>query len=126
MYAVAKKQGQNFIAFLVSFLQAIWAPFSAELSRTENKRGFARASSQLKLLHAGQRGAFNIGFVIGVVVLIMIVAAAIPEAISSINGADTSGWSTGETALWGIIGLVVIAAVVFGILKMSGILGGRN
>jgi len=42
--------------------------------------------------------------------------------ISTIKGANTSGWSTGEVALWGTVTLVAIAGFVYGIMAVFGVL----
>jgi len=41
--------------------------------------------------------------------------------ITTIKGANTSGWSTAEVALWGSVTLVAIAGFVVGILNVFGL-----
>lgn len=129
MATLVRTRSKNLIAFIGAFLTSFIGKVKTQyLEAKSNAENLSPVRHQFRLAkaHAGQRGAFNISFVIVLVVLVMLVAAAVPEAISSINGADQSGWSTGEIALWGILGLVIIAAVVFGILRLSGLVGGRN
>lgn len=48
-------------------------------------------------------------FVIGIVIF----AALIPTAIQTIHAANVTGWSTAETSLWNIFGLIVIGIAVY-------------
>ena len=41
--------------------------------------------------------------------------------ITTVKGANTSGWSTAEVALWGSVTLVAIAGFVVGILNVFGL-----
>lgn len=41
--------------------------------------------------------------------------------ISTVKGTNTTGWSSGETALWGTLTIVAIAAMLLGILQVFGI-----
>lgn len=41
--------------------------------------------------------------------------------ITTIKGANTSGWDSGEVALWGTVTLVAIAGFVVGILNVFGL-----
>ena len=59
-----------------------------------------------------EAGNLSSGGVLAMVVTILVVAAAIPIAVTAINDSNTTGWSAGQVALWGILGLVIIALVV--------------
>ena len=48
-------------------------------------------------------------FVIGIVIF----AALIPTALQTIHAANVTGWSTAETSLWNIFGLIVIGIAVY-------------
>lgn len=41
--------------------------------------------------------------------------------ITTIKDANTTGWTTGEVALWGTVTLVAIAGFVYGILNVFGV-----
>jgi len=41
--------------------------------------------------------------------------------ITTVKNANTSGWTTGEVALWGTVTLVAIAGFVVGILNVFGL-----
>jgi hypothetical protein len=41
--------------------------------------------------------------------------------ISAVHSQNTSGWTTGETALWGVLALVGIAGLLNGIAQVFGI-----
>lgn len=64
-----------------------------------------------------KEGALSPGAVIGLVVAVLVAAAAIPTAVSAIANTNTTGWGVGEIALWGIVGIVVIAVVVVALTK---------
>jgi hypothetical protein len=51
---------------------------------------------------------------VGIVVLISLVTGAV---ITTIHNTCTSGWSTGEVAIWGVAGIVLIAMVIIAITK---------
>lgn len=57
----------------------------------------------------------NIGGLIGMVILIFVAAALLPSAITEIEDANTTGWDPSAVALWGIVGIVIVAAFVVGI-----------
>lgn len=41
--------------------------------------------------------------------------------ISTVNGTNTSGWSTAEVALWGTLTLAGIVGLVYGVLNLFGL-----
>lgn len=54
----------------------------------------------------------SIGVIISLAVGLAVLAAAVPNAITSIETANTTGWSSGTVAIWGILGLVVVAGLL--------------
>jgi len=52
----------------------------------------------------------SIGGIIGMCVGAYVFAATIPGALTAINGANTTGWTTAQTALWPIVGIIVLVA----------------
>jgi len=46
----------------------------------------------------------------------------LPPSISSIFNANTTGWSTGTAALWLVIGIVIVIAVVVLFLRTTGLI----
>jgi len=62
------------------------------------------------------KAELSIGKVIMLVLGVYVVAALIPGAITTLTGANTTGWDTSTVALWGIIPLIVIIGIVWGIL----------
>lgn len=57
-------------------------------------------------------GMLDTKAIIGLVIGIVILAALLPTAISSLNGANLTGWDATQTAIWGIMGLIILAVVV--------------
>jgi hypothetical protein len=41
--------------------------------------------------------------------------------IATVKGTNTTGWTTGEVALWGTLTIVSIAAMLVGILQVFGL-----
>lgn len=56
--------------------------------------------------------------VIDLFITVILVAALIPVALTQIFGANTSEWDASSVALWGIIGIIVVIAVVLAIFKI--------
>ena len=46
------------------------------------------------------------------VIGVYLISALVPSAISAINGANTSGWTTEQIAIWGIVGILIIAIII--------------
>lgn len=59
---------------------------------------------------------FIMGMISITVSIIMLSGVVMP----TVKGTNTSGWSTGEVALFGLIGLVSIAGLVYGVLAIFG------
>jgi hypothetical protein len=41
--------------------------------------------------------------------------------VSTVKGTNTTGWTTGETALWGVLTIAGIAGLVLGVLNVFGV-----
>jgi len=46
----------------------------------------------------------------------------LPPAISSIFNANTTGWDSGTAALWLVLGIIIVVAVVVIFLRTTGLL----
>lgn len=62
-------------------------------------------------------GMMSTGAIISLVIGIVILAALLPTAIDSINSANTTGWDSTQTAIWAILGIIVLAVVVMKITE---------
>ena len=62
------------------------------------------------------KAELSIGKIIMLVLGVYVTAALIPGAITTLVGANTTGWDTSTVALWGIIPLIVIIGIVWAIL----------
>jgi hypothetical protein len=69
------------------------------------------ANEQAKMDNTGKSD------VVSIALTVFIVAAIIPAALIALNDANTTGFTSGQLALYGIIGLVALIAVVMGIMK---------
>ena len=56
------------------------------------------------------------GTVVMLFIIAVLAANLLPSAISSLETANTTGWSTGTAAMWALLGLFVVLAVVLHIL----------
>lgn len=72
------------------------------------------------------------GKVIEFAITVIIVAAIIPAALVSIFGANQSSWDTATIAIWGILGVIIVAIIVlmlyntYGKKSAGGGKGGRR
>jgi hypothetical protein len=57
-------------------------------------------------------GMMSTEAIIGLVIGIVVLAALLPTAIAAINNANQTGWSATQTAIWGILGLIILAVVI--------------
>ncbi len=59
------------------------------------------------------RAAVTPDTILGLVIVVIVAAAALPAAITAFFSANTSGWTDPATiALWGLIPLIIIAVIV--------------
>jgi len=61
------------------------------------------------------------GILQGVVSLVLGIILMTEVLMPQIKGANTSDWSTGEMAMWGIAGLGAVVGIVFGIFQTFGV-----
>lgn len=57
-------------------------------------------------------GMMSTSAIISLVIGVVILAALLPTAITAINGANTTGWDDTQTAIWAILGIIILAVVV--------------
>jgi len=62
------------------------------------------------------KAELTIGKIIMLVLGVYVIAALIPGAITTLSNTSTTGWDASTIALWGIIPLIVIISIVWGIL----------
>jgi len=60
-------------------------------------------------------------FIMGIISLSVGVVVLSGVFISTVKGANTTGWSTSELALWGLLTIVGIAGLVYGVLNVFGL-----
>lgn len=59
------------------------------------------------------RAAITADSILGLVIVVVVAAAALPMAITTFFSANTSGWTDPATvALWGLIPMIIIAVIV--------------
>ena len=51
-------------------------------------------------------------WVVGLIIFIYLIAALLPAAISSLNTANTTGWTTTQIAIYGVLSIIILATVI--------------
>lgn len=67
----------------------------------------------LSLVHSWQEhAAVEARYVVGLVIGIYLLAALIPSAISALNDTNTSGWTSTQLAIWGVLSIIILAVII--------------
>ena len=56
-------------------------------------------------------------YIITLVIGIYLFSALLPSAITSLNGANTTGWTATQIAIYAVIGIVILAVVIIKITE---------
>lgn len=56
-------------------------------------------------------------YIVGLVVGIFLFSALLPGAITALNGANTTGWTATQLAIYSVIAVVVLAAIIIKITE---------
>ena len=51
-------------------------------------------------------------YIVGLVIGIYLFSALLPSAITALNGANTTGWTTTQLAIYGVISIVILAVII--------------
>jgi len=60
-------------------------------------------------------------FITGIISLTIGLVVLTGVFITTVKGTNTDGWSTGEVALFGLLSLVGIAGILYGVLGVFGL-----
>lgn len=60
-------------------------------------------------------------FIMGIIGLSVGVVVLSGVFITTVKGANTTGWTASELALWGLLTIVGIAGLVYGVLNVFGL-----
>jgi len=60
-------------------------------------------------------------FIMGIISLSVGVVVLAGVFITTVKGTNTTGWTTSELALWGLLTIVGIAGLVYGVLSVFGL-----
>lgn len=69
---------------------------------------------------ADQIGTMSPVAIFGLAIAALFIAAVIPVALTALNDTNTTGWSAGEIALFGFLGLAILGTVVLALLPKGG------
>lgn len=73
---------------------------------------FEKAITKLEKMKTDDKGTMTPNAIIGMAISVLIVAAVLPDAITALFNVSTAGWSSGTVAIWNVLPLVIIAAIV--------------
>lgn len=59
-------------------------------------------------------------FIAGIISLTIGVVVLAEVFIATVKGTNTSTWSTAEIALWGLVSLIGIAGMIYGVMNVFG------
>ena len=60
-------------------------------------------------------------FIVGLISLTLGVVVLSGVFITTVKGTNTTGWTAGETALWGLLSIGAIAGLVYGVMNVFGL-----
>lgn len=60
-------------------------------------------------------------FIVGIISLTLGVVVLSGVFITTVKGTNTTGWSTGEIALWGLLTITAVAGLVYGVMNVFGL-----
>jgi len=60
-------------------------------------------------------------FIMGIISLTIGVVVLSGVFITTVKNANTTGWTSSETALWGLLTIVGVAGLLYGVLNVFGI-----
>lgn len=60
-------------------------------------------------------------FIVGLISLTLGVVVLSGVFITTVKGTNTTGWTAGEVALWGLLSIGAIAGLVYGVMNVFGL-----
>ena len=60
-------------------------------------------------------------FVAGIISLVLGIVLVANLFMPTVKGTDTTNWTTGEVAMWGVVGLAAIIGIVYGAFNIFGL-----
>jgi hypothetical protein len=73
---------------------------------------FEKAIAKMEKMQENDNGEMSPNAIIGLAISVIVMAAVLPSALTTLFNTTTAVWSTGAVALWTALPLVIIAAVV--------------
>lgn len=93
--------------------KVISAVLTAYNNATPEQREAAQAEAVKNgHLHMNEDGILEPRFLIFLIIGIYLLAALLPSAISTLNGANTTGWTATQIAIYGVFSVIVLAVVI--------------
>lgn len=58
-----------------------------------------------------------VNLIVGIIAIVIAIILIANVVMPTVKTANTTGWTTSELAMWGIVGIVVIAGVILLVIK---------
>lgn len=58
-------------------------------------------------------------YIVGGLVVLVLVSVLTPIGLEAIHATNTTGWSSSETTIFGILGVLVLVGVLIGVIYMA-------
>lgn len=58
-------------------------------------------------------------YIVGGLVVLVLVSVLTPIGLNAIHSTNTTGWSSSETTIFGILGVLVLVGVLIGVIYMA-------
>lgn len=89
------------------------------ISRREARKNLkdAKATYKANPTPENEQAMLEAKYIITLVIGIYLFSALLPSAITALNGANTTGWTPTQMAIYAVIGVVVLAVVIIKITE---------
>lgn len=87
------------------------------MSEAKKKLKVAEAKFKAHPTPENEQAMLEAKYIITLVIGIYLFSALLPSAISALNGANTTGWTATQIAIYAVIGVVVLAVVIIKITE---------
>lgn len=58
-------------------------------------------------------------YIVGGLVVMIVASALVPTALTAFHGANTTGWTTSEIAIFSVLGVLFVVGLLIGIVYMA-------
>ena len=89
------------------------------VSLREAQKAYKKAKATFKQnpTPENEQAMLEAKYIVGLVVGIFLFSALLPSAITALNDANTTGWTSTQIAIYSVIAVVVLAAIIIKITE---------